>query len=375
VHFAVVELTHYWQSHLWYVLQIRAIQKVVTFIMAAILVVGGAYLIVLANSHSPGTVAFTIIALNQITPRLVRLITRFESHRNESTYASSVYLKVTAIRWANTAIVLLLISPFTNILQNGECLLNSITALLIAEIVQRPILQLSDIWGNIKRHYFAPRALDQRRMNTAFMAGTYAIGERYTEITKVLFLTFFYGTLMPASFFYASAIFIMYYWMDKFCILRTWKQAPRIDSEISVTSIYVFLITVVAYAVMAAYSIARFPFDNACKDGASDGSIGFDTTIQTLKNKAYNITVANDAQPYKFCNQDMLRYRGAAFPPLPKFQPEGEEWMTDDQEFLAKLFGWGSIGVIAIVGVTFLQLFIRKRVLPLFIATSVVSTL
>ena len=150
--------------------------------------------------------------------------------------------------------------------------------------MQRPIIQLSDTSGQLKRHFFAPRAPDQRRMNAAFMPPFIDIGERYTEITKVLFLTFFYSTLMPASFFYAAAIFVVYFWTDKFCILRTWRQAPRINSEISTLSMYVIFMTVLAYAVMASYSIAQYPFDNACLDRESS-SVDFvgTYTIQTLK--------------------------------------------------------------------------------------------
>ena len=350
------------RAHL--MLQIRTFQKLVTFILAGVLVAGGAFVIIRASQAHAGAVAVTIVAINQITPRLVRLITRFESHRTESSYASSVYLKVTAIRWVNTAVVLWFIRPFSSVLQDGDHLLGAVTALFFAEIVQRPILQLVDIWGQFKRHYLAPRAVDQRRMNMSFYAGTYAIGERYTEITKVLFLTFFYGTLMPATFFYASAILIVYYWMDKYCILRTWRQAPRINAEISIVSMYVFLITVMAYAVMASYSIAQFPFDNACMDDVGNNQ-EFTTTVTNLEGVFEEVIVPENVQYYKFCNQAM--FDRSSFPALPEFQPEGQKWMTHDQEILATLFGWGSVGVIVIVGITFLEYFIRKRVLPLFI--------
>jgi hypothetical protein len=313
------------------------------------------------------SISITIVVINQITPQLVRLISRYESHHNLGSYTGSVYLKVTAIRWANTAIVLWLLSPFTDVLRNGEYLLNNIRNIFIAEIVQRPILQLSDVMGHLKRHCFAPRALDQRRMNYQFMPPNYDIGERYTEITKVLFLTFFYGTLMPASFFYASAIFIMYYWMDKFCILRTWKQSPRVNAQISVVSMYVFLLTLVAYAVMAAYSIAQFPFDNACFDSSipSNDYKGI-FTIQTLKNDTFVVEIENNAQPYKFCNQDILGYSNITFPPFPRYQPEGEEWMTDSQEDLAIMFSWATIFILSMFSIAVFQILVRLKVLPLF---------
>ena len=345
-----------------------------SFVVSILLIVGGSFIILWMNELGPMTVSITIVVMNQITPMLVRLITRYESHNNLGSHSGSVYLKVTAIRWTNTAIVLWLLSPFTDVLRNGEYLLNTIRNLFVAEIVQRPILQLLDIWGHFKRHYFAPRAVDQRRMNFQFVAPNYDIGERYTEITKVLFLTFFYGTLMPAAFFYASVIFIVYYWMDKYCILRTWRQSARVNGQISIVSTYVFLLTLVSYTVMASYSIAQFPFDNACLDSTiSSNDYEGSFTIQTLNNDAYVVDIEKNAQSYKICDQEISRYSNITFPPFPRYQPEGEEWMTDSQEDLATIFSWLTIFILTVFSITVFQRIMRLRVLPLFFKIRKVS--
>ena len=323
----------------------------------------------------PIAVSITITIMNAITPSLVSLMSSFESHSNVGSYTGSIYLKVTAIRWINTTILLWLLTPFTDTLRDGEYLLATVRNLYIAEIIQRPIVQLSDILGQLKRHYFAPRAPDQRRMNALFISPYFDIGERYTEITKVLFLTFYYATLMPSSFFYASAIFLVSYWVDKFCILKTLRQGPRINSEISTLSMYVFFMIVLAYSVMASYSIAQYPFDNVClnRNDTLDENLGGTYTLAFENGiKTFDITLPENSPSYQLCDQDMMRYRNPiAFPPFPRYQKQ--EWMTESQEILSRICGLTSIFILFMLAVTVFQRLVKSYLLPLFFNMKKVS--
>lgn len=65
---------------------------------------------------------------------------------------------------------------------------------------------------NAKKHLLAPRARTQEQMNHFFQGTYYNLGERYTDLTKILFLVFVYSPLFPAAFFFGSAIlFVQYY--------------------------------------------------------------------------------------------------------------------------------------------------------------------
>ena len=74
-------------------------------------------------------------------------------------------------------------------------------------------------------------------------------------------------------------------------------------------------------------------------------------TITTLgSNTTYTVTVdSENDSTFRYCFQDMLRSTGRSFPAIPEFQPEGGEWMTEDQERVTTLYGWTSVGVLAIV--------------------------
>ena len=41
-------------------------------------------------------------------------------------------------------------------------------------------------------------------------------------------MSFYYSLLFPAAYFLAAATLLVHYWVDKFCLLRVWKPAPKL---------------------------------------------------------------------------------------------------------------------------------------------------
>ena len=337
--------------------KLRLFQRCFTFALTCALIGVGAACIGLARTHSVELSAIIIILLNVISPHIVRFLTRFESHINESTYHSSAYIKVTLIRWVNTVIVTALITPFTYTLMDGDHLIEQLRVLFTAELVQRPILQLTDWMGNVKRHIFAPRARNQTKMNILFMSHTYSIGERYTDLTKLLFLTCFYAPIYPAAWWFTTLILFVYYWIDKFCVLRTWRQGAKIGSDISIISVYFFLGCVVTYSLLAAYNFAMFPFDSVCKTDVDVPS----KYVGDYNNGAFSIAEGDKA--YEFCDQDL--FRTGIFPPLASNIPYSDLWMTDLQKKYLPLYAWISIAMVVLAATFLFFRLIVVFVLPL----------
>jgi hypothetical protein len=118
-----------------------------------------------------------ISAFNLGFPEVAKYITDFEAHRNESKLQTSLYWKIAAFRWVNTAIVTTVITPFTETLEPSG-LIAQIAAIFFAEIVTTNVIQLTDVWGHIQRHILAPRAKTQDAMNRCFRGQQVELAER-----------------------------------------------------------------------------------------------------------------------------------------------------------------------------------------------------
>jgi len=343
--------------------------QIFTTFLSLCIITGAAFLIAYAQSSeafSAIEVTIIILLMNISIPLIVRLITSYESHYNESSKEASQYYKITAFRWLVTVIIPFVSVPFANILDEDK-IIQYVETQLVAEIIQRPVMQIFSIFGLLHRHILGPRAVDQRRMNLLFAGDYYSMGERYTDVTKVLFLTVFYCILYPMGFFFASAIFVMYYWVDKFSILRSWHQGPTIGAQISVLSMFFFKVCALAYAIMAAYMVAQIPYDNAC--------VSEDEELSKYTNFAYMLshdggredrTITTTDKAYKFCHQNLID--SGTFPPLPNLQSqEGRGyWMDRNQETFSKLFGWTAVAVLTIVLFSFVKWCYYISIYPLF---------
>lgn len=69
-----------------------------------------------------------------------------------------------------------------------------------------------------------------------------------------------------------------------------------------------------------------------------------------------SITIEAADVNYYFCLRDMFRFKNpVAFPALARFQPEGFEWMTSDQETVSNMLGWTCVVVLFFVAVIFIN--------------------
>lgn len=162
-----------------------------------------------------GLSSVMVSVFNSTIPMVVKILMIFEKHHTEGTFQSSLYLKITLFRWVNTALLTKLLTPFTLTLSDRkEDVIMQISAILWAELWLVPGLRLLDISSNIKKHILAPRAHTQEEMNLWFQGTGFNLGERYTDLTKVLFVCFFYSALMPTIFFYGSAILFLQYFVS-----------------------------------------------------------------------------------------------------------------------------------------------------------------
>lgn len=99
-------------------------------------------------------------------------------------------------------------------------------------------------------------------------------------------------------------------------------------------------------------NISQFSHYYTGVDGASVDPIYYGNwTVTTYGSGTKDNAIVNifSNGVYKYCFQDLFRVNGRSFPAIPQFQTDGSEWMTQDQEKVTTLYGWTSVGVLAIV--------------------------
>jgi Calcium-activated chloride channel len=120
-----------------------------------------AFLISVINNTSAVWAALAISISNSVFPMVAKALTSLERHSSEGLKQTSLYFKIAAFRWVNTAIVITVITPFTVTLANKGGLIPQIYAIFFAELVTTNSIQLLDPVGHLQRHYLAPRASTQ----------------------------------------------------------------------------------------------------------------------------------------------------------------------------------------------------------------------
>lgn len=313
-----------------------------------------AFIVKICNGISNLAAALTISISNSVMPLFAKFLTSFEAHSSEGGKQRSLYFKIALFRWVNTAVVITIITPFTASLTDGD-LINQIQALFIAEIVTTNAIQLLDIGGHFKRHYLAPRSKTQDAMNLNMQGEEIELAERYTNMTKILFLALWYCAVFPGALFMCSIALFVNYFVDRFSLMRSWKRPPQLGPRISEFSRrYFFPLSIVAMALLSSYYWSAYPFDNLCMVGSSEIISEENLTLTPLDGSKPFTYTFEGTQYYRYCVQDFFRAEEKNFPFVPENQPEGDRWMTEEQELVTSIYGWSCVGVLGLVVFSFL---------------------
>ena len=196
------------------------------------------------------------------------------------------------------------------------------------------------------------------------------LADRYANMIKFLFLMVWYCAVYPGAFFMGSIALFVVYFTDRFSLMRSWARSPQVGSQIAdFARNYFTPAALVLMSVMSAYFWSGFPYDNLCEDLDTpldpyyvgdweiqyrvDNTVFLGISLYSAPDVNATFTIDPDATVYQFCQQDLRAYEGRSFPPLPKWQEEGLEWMTPEQESVLKVYGWISVVILAGVLATF----------------------
>lgn len=339
----------------------RIRQLTITTFIGLVCIGAVASLIYLCHQFSKSGSALAISVANTLYPIVAKMLTNLETHPSETGKHVSLYVKIAIFRWVVTAIIITLIVPFTYTLgDRSDDLLGSIFAIFYYDLLLSNVLQLLDPVGNIQRHYLAPRAKSQDRMNLLMGGTEYFIAERYTNMTKTLFLTFYYCSIYPSAFLVCAITLFVNFNVDKFSLMRTWQPSPAVGASIANFSRTYFMSSAfAAMAIVSSYFFAGFPYDNLCAEDVSHSAYYGTWQIIDGNGRTSSATVVPGERSFKYCDQFLGPGPQFAFPVGPEKQPPDATWMTSEQEQLTGIYGIVSISALSLVGALFLYCFLK----------------
>lgn len=87
-----------------------------------------------------------------------------------------------------------------------------------------------------RRINFGKKHLTQGEANVLMEESQYEMGKRYAEIIETMWFTFLYSTLVPIGAFVSLAGFAVYYWVDKYTLLRRSSLGGEISGHVVLAS-------------------------------------------------------------------------------------------------------------------------------------------
>lgn len=313
------------------------VQGVVTALLTLAVIAACYYVIVqLKESGSTKSTGVVVSLINAVLPMVLKAIVMFEKHVDDGDRQDSLFAKLTAARFMNTAIINWVVTSFSNTL--SETSLKTIMSILVADAFITPTIQLLNVMGNLKMHVLSKLAKTQPKLLSYFTGAQWYLGERYTSHTKTFFVAIFYAALFPAGMFVAALCFAYGYWVDKYLLLRVWKKPPQYDAQLAAQARGHTVLAVLAHVLVTANWYYGWPFDSATAE--ADGTYA--------KVDKMGITPGNPLTWYKF-------YSNGA-----------ESWHGEDQEVLVALYRTAGLALLAILAVVYFVGDLKDWVTSLF---------
>lgn len=283
----------------------KRIRYLLTLVITVGLVILGAYFVRRVREANSLFAGFLTSVLTFIIPQIVKLLLLVEKHSTEGERQRSLYLKITIFRWLLTVILVKALSDTRlTISSEDNGLIQSVRGIFISEILLIPILRLLDLGGSLSKHYFGPRARTPDQMYLCFKGTPYNLAERYTDMTKIVFLSYYFCAFYPMGLFLGSVALINRHYVDKFLLLSTWRDAPASGTKLATFSTrYFLLLAMIIAAIASAYNFAYFRYDNLCVSPQqfAQNHTNLDVTLSNGDIEVINVT---SGLFVRVCNED-----------------------------------------------------------------------
>uniref|UniRef100_K3W946 CSC1/OSCA1-like cytosolic domain-containing protein n=1 Tax=Globisporangium ultimum (strain ATCC 200006 / CBS 805.95 / DAOM BR144) TaxID=431595 RepID=K3W946_GLOUD len=203
--------------------------------------------------------AYALAVTDILGCKILHYVDLLEQHQTKEREQLSMLNKMLLFRVFNGAIVIYLLTDFTDMLSEQNLL--QIQAILIANLVTTPVLQLVSVYDRVMQWIYGPLAKTQKKLNQYYSGTYWQLAERYTQITKTVGTALFFKSLIPTGLVITALSLVLNYWVDKYCLLRKWKVPPKYDGLLARASRYHLLFMALTSLIMMGHWYDGWPFD------------------------------------------------------------------------------------------------------------------
>jgi hypothetical protein len=219
------------------------------------------YIIVNArNGNNAFQLGFVIALFDSLLPFMFEVYTDILLPASESIKQSDLQLRLFGARLLLSTVV-----PYFSTSWNGVLNRDFIQQVIVIQISAcfiTPIISYFDLGNAMKRNIFAFYQSDtQEELNLKWSASEWTLAEKYTGISKVLFVSLYYAILVPYSILLAMCAFLLMFFIDRYLLLRKWKIGPMFDERIAVRLRQQAILAVAAHMYVTIRYIYSWPMD------------------------------------------------------------------------------------------------------------------
>ena len=210
--------------------------------------------------------SMVIVVLNMALPRVMKASCSVEVHKSVTDKQNSMMTKLSIVRFFNTAILTFLLTPSGNVLSSRT--ITDVQSILIADLTIPAMSRLVDVYNLVMRYGVGRSAATQTQLNQYFSGTEWKLAERYTDVSKTIFVCLFYGAILPSGYAICAITFLVTYLTDKYLLLRRWREPPKYDDEMTKRSRMLLFMGVLAHVCVTKFFYDFWPF--ICPKGKED---------------------------------------------------------------------------------------------------------
>lgn len=237
----------------------RVIRRLISGIVSLGVLVCVWYVVRYTQLISPGFLAITIGFIDAMLPSFFESWTSFAVPLSEGWKQSTLQVRLFAARLLLSTVLPYIQTQWNKVLD--PVFIRQIVGIQVAACFTSTSIAAFDLGGVFMRRVLAPRQHTQEEMNLKFSGSNWSLAEKYTNIAKVLFISLYYCLLIPYSLFLCIPAFALIFLVDRYLLLRKWKQVPMMDGKVAVRLRQQAILAVAAHMYVSMRFIYSWPMD------------------------------------------------------------------------------------------------------------------